>query len=749
MMQVDQTLVQKIKASGLFDEAWYLETYPDVRKSGYDPVVHYVWLGAQLGRDPSPTSTSKARLAALINGQSSLSAAPAEGSRPDRYSNLPTHEAESDNRFEWAWKDSFAIAQGARSPNFAPKAITTVERGVGTPKLVAFYLPQFHPIKENDEWWGNGFTEWTNVSKAIPQFRGHHQPRLPLDLGFYDLRNIDVMRAQIDLAKTNGIDAFCFHYYWFNGQRLLDKPIEAYLNDGGKTLDLPFFLCWANENWTRRWDGSESDILMKQNHSLDDHANVFKDLNRFFADQRYVKIDGKPIIVIYRPAIIENLDELVRIWRQAALDAGLSGIHLVATNSFGFSDPNSIGFDALCEFPPHNVVAAERNHEKIWLNVAHEGRVYDYVEAVDYCVKRLSDLDGKPTACSYYPTVMMGWDNEARKPGRSNIFHGCTPFQFYRWLDAAVSFSQRNHASDAGMVFINAWNEWAEGTYLEPDRQIGHAHLWAVRAVIEDRHLPVKQIESMVERANAMAGSRGTEGAICLHLFYPDLIDELADLIEALRNAGEPLDVLLSISSTWSKETVEKAINKISPKRTFVVQNRGRDVLPFIQVAREARQMGYQYGLKIHSKKSPHVSGGDKWRKSAYSALLSAQRASLAKEIFNTNSRCGIYAPAAMIKSCRDPNTMRDNLDNVARVLAQVGGSANQVDRFVAGTMFWFRLDAMSVMLDERFDADWFGCELGAIDGTMAHAFERTVIYMCELTQHDLVTYSTPVYDPY
>jgi lipopolysaccharide biosynthesis protein len=732
----DQTLfagvseedVAAFRASGQFDESWYLNEYPDVAKTGIDPARHYLWIGRKLGRRPTSVTASIAR------------EMPVSGVGGSAHSNLA---------YETTWHEAFAVAQGARSPNFAPRAITAVQKKAGLPKLVAFYLPQFHPFKENDEWWGRGFTEWTNVSKAVPQYRGHYQPRLPLDLGFYDLRNIEIMREQVELAKLNGIDAFCFHYYWFDGKRLLEKPVENYLADAGRTLDLPYFLCWANENWTRRWDGSEADILMEQSHSLEDHENVFRDLNRFFTDQRYLKIDGKPIVVIYRPGIIKDLEAMVAIWRKAAVAAGFPGIHLVATNSFGFDDPGSIGFDALCEFPPHNVVAAERNNEKLWLNTAHEGRVYAYPEVVDYCTTRLNHLDGTQNAKNYYPTVMTSWDNEARKPGRGNSFDGCTPALLHRWLSECVDFSTRNHKPDQGLVFINAWNEWAEGTYLEPDRWLGHAYLWAVRAILEERQQPDLAVSEIIARANAAGGPRSNDGAICLHLFYPDLIDELGRYIDELRIANEALDLLISIPETWTRENVSRAITRLSPKRMFVTPNRGRDVLPFLTVAREAVRMGYRYGCKVHTKKSPHVRGGDRWRHGLYTSLLSVETARAARDVFLHDTSCGIYAASGMIKSCSDPSTMRDNLDNLDRIFSTLGSSAKGMSQFVAGTMFWFRFDALRMALDERFGSDWFGPELGAIDGTMAHAFERALVHLSSLAGYRLETYGENIFDPY
>ena len=735
--------VEAFRASGAFDQQWYLSEYPDVAKSGMDPARHYLWLGRRLGRRPSPDGGP-----IVYAPPPATTPGTAAPSRPPVPTSPPAHYM-APSIYENAWRDGFAVATGARSPDFAPAAGTPVRKPQGGPRVVAFYLPQFHPIAENDAWWGTGFTEWTNVTKAMPQYRGHHQPRLPLDLGFYDLRNPDVMRAQVALAKTNGVDAFCFHYYWFDGHRLLERPIEAYLADKGATLDLPFCLCWANENWTRRWDGSESDLLMEQSHSLEDHARVFDDLCRYFADPRYLTVDGKPIIVIYRPSIIKDLEAMVDIWRRAAAAAGMPGIHLVATNSFGFSDPGSIGFDALCEFPPHNVVVGAHNADKQWYNPAHEGNLYLYHEVVEFCEQRLARLDGTTDARSYYPTLMMGWDNEARKPGRGNVFDGCTPALFRHWLDTAYDFSARNHAPGQGLVFVNAWNEWAEGTYLEPDRQFGHAYLWAIRSVFEERLGAEPAAEALVAAANRQAGVRRSDGAICLHLFYPDLIDELAGWVNPLASGAEPLDVLLSLPATWGPRDVERALAAIRPVKTILTPNRGRDVLPFMLLGREARQMGYTFGCKVHSKKSPHIAGGAKWRTSIYAALLSADHAREARRVFAAHPRCGVYAADDMVRSCRDASTMRDNLDNLDRIFDVIGGSVRDLDQFVAGTMFWFRFDAMKPFFAGRFDSDWFGPELGAIDGTMAHSFERMMVHFAKISGYDLMTFAGRIDDPY
>ncbi len=720
--------VRDFRASGAFDEQWYLAEYPDVALTGLDPALHYLWLGMRLGRKPAPPHDAP--------GQSIVPAADPVPSGNERL-------------YEKAWQSGFAVACGERSPHFAPRAVSQVEVPPKTPTMIAFYLPQFHPFKENDEWWGKGFTEWTNVTKAVPQFEGHYQPRLPLDLGFYDLRSVEAMRSQVELAKLYGIGAFCFHYYWFDGKRLLERPIENYLADGGETLTLPFCLCWANENWTRRWDGAESDVLMQQSHSLEDHARVFDDLCRYFKDSRYLTLDGKPIIVVYRPGIINDLDKMVAIWREAAKASGFPDIHLVATNSFGFSDHQSIGFDALCEFPPHNVSAINKHDSRNWYNPDHEGYVFMYSDIADFCVDRMNSLNTTEQAKTYYPTIMTGWDNEARKPGRGHVFHDCTPPKFHLWLDAAMHFAANNHDAGDGLVFINAWNEWAEGTYLEPDRKFGHAYLWAVRAVLEERLQTDPEIESYVARANAAAGDRTSDGAICLHLFYPELIDEVAGLIRPLAEAGVHLDLLLSVPRTWAAGDVQRAIETLAPRRTLLVKNRGRDVFAFLEAAREAHRMGYVYGCKIHSKKSPHIAGGERWRASIYDALLAPDRAAAATELFRQQTRCGLYAPQNMIWSCQEAEAMGENRENVNMLLGAIGADAGTVDRFVAGTMFWFRLDALRTALDPRFDANWFGPELGATDGTMAHAFERSFVPIIESNGYELSTFDAKIFDPH
>ncbi len=223
----------------------------------------------------------------------------------------------------------------------------------GRTRAIAFYLPQFHPIPENDQWWGKGFTEWTNVIKARPLFKNHYQPHLPADLGFYDLRLPETRKAQADLARQHGIHGFCYYHYWFNGKRLLERPLDEVLTSGQP--DFPFCICWANENWTRRWNGEDQDILIKQTYSSEDDLNHIRTLIPYFRDHRYIKVNGRPLILIYRVSSLPHPAQTAAIWRREAIRAGFPDLYLCTVVSLGTLDfdPASIGFDSAVDFPPN------------------------------------------------------------------------------------------------------------------------------------------------------------------------------------------------------------------------------------------------------------------------------------------------------------------------------------------------------------------------------------------------------------
>jgi lipopolysaccharide biosynthesis protein len=354
------------------------------------------------------------------------------------------------------------------------------------PRLIAFNLPQFHPIPENDEWWGKGFTEWTNVVKAKPLFKGHYQPHLPADLGFYDLRLPEAREAQAALAKEYGIHGFCYYHYWFNGKRLLERPVNDICASGKP--DYPFCLCWANENWTRVWDGGENEILMQEVYSESDDLNHIRTLIPIFQDRRYIQIDGKPLFLVYRANRLPSPLQTTEIWRREAVKAGIKGLYLVRVESFPdeSGNPLELGFDAALEFQPREaLLQGLRKFRGHWWERHRLGtgnRTY-----ANHAIFPYADLVNRSIAMELPPypfirCVCPGWDNTARRKRGNRILQGSTPEEYQRWLTHTIRQAASgcsNTTADQSIVFINAWNEWGEGNHLEPCQKWGRSYLEA------------------------------------------------------------------------------------------------------------------------------------------------------------------------------------------------------------------------------------------------------------------------------
>jgi ADP-heptose:LPS heptosyltransferase/SAM-dependent methyltransferase/tetratricopeptide (TPR) repeat protein len=350
------------------------------------------------------------------------------------------------------------------------------ERPMPAARLVAFYLPQFHPIPENDQWWGKGFTEWTNVAKARPRFDGHDQPQIPGDLGFYDLRLSEAREQQAQLAREAGIEGFCYWHYWFNGKRLLDLPYEQMVGSGKP--DFPFCLAWANENWTRRWDGHDQEVLQPQTYGgeADDRAH-FQYLLRGFRDSRYIRVDGKPLFLVYRPAGLPDAARTTTLWRRLAAEAGLPGLYLMAIRT-GFDrhagESTLEEFDAVLRFQPGFSAAMIRGADHRFLP---DLVVLQYADAARAMEHESAEV-GRDERL--YATVVPGWDNTPRRRTNAIVLHGRTPEAYEGWLRKEIDRVQ-DRDPDHRLVFLNAWNEWAEGNHLEPDQESGHAYLDATR----------------------------------------------------------------------------------------------------------------------------------------------------------------------------------------------------------------------------------------------------------------------------
>jgi hypothetical protein len=366
-------------------------------------------------------------------------------------------------------------------------------------RLIAFYLPQFHAIPENDEWWGEGFTEWTNVTKALPRFEGHYQPRLPGALGFYDLSRAEMLRRQADMARAYGISGFCFHHYWFAGRRLLERPLGNLL--ANKDIALPFCVNWANENWSRRWDGSEQSILIAQQHSPEDDFAFARSLEPLFDDPRYIRIGGRPLLMLYRPSLLPDAAATVARWREHFERRG-DRPFIVMPQVFDEADPRPYGMDGAAGFPPHR---SRRN-----VPLIGPGRLFDpgyRAEVRSFDAIARESIAYRPAGFRLFPGVCPGWDNEARSPGRGQALIGSSPAKYGAWIEAATRWIAAAAPEEERLVFVNAWNEWAEGTYLEPDRHYGYAYLAAgARALARIAADPAGEADLGVLEAGGRAG---------------------------------------------------------------------------------------------------------------------------------------------------------------------------------------------------------------------------------------------------
>lgn len=356
---------------------------------------------------------------------------------------------------------------------------------------IAIHLPQFHPIPENDKWWGTGFTEWTNVTRAKPLFKSHYQPQLPADLGYYDLRLPEARLAQAELAAQYGIYGFCYYHYWFNGKKLLERPIEEILRSGKP--DFPYMLCWANENWTRRWDGASNEVLLKQEYSEKDDVEHFKYLIPFFNDPRYIKINNKPVFVIYRPYLIDDPTLVASRWRKIAKDFNIELYlcHMVFGKRAGWENL-LMGFDAAIDFEPFGIRRLHKNKSELMKVFHFFNKVFNYLKSksihrkIYSCIpysslyQNLQDL--QTFNFKIFPGVTPGWDNTPRLKKNIVMLDGSTPEKFEKWL-RVVKNGFEPYSEEENLIFINAWNEWAEGNHLEPCLRWGRSYLNAVKRV--------------------------------------------------------------------------------------------------------------------------------------------------------------------------------------------------------------------------------------------------------------------------
>jgi GT2 family glycosyltransferase len=443
----------------LFDAKYYRNNYLKDVSGWVDPVQHYLAVGWQLGYRPNSTFDPRF----YLHVHRDVAEAHQE----------PFSHYVRSGRAEQRITTAEALSFEVRQPEFEiprePASVATPTRS--DIKAIAFYLPQFHTIPQNDLWWGKGFTEWTNVRRGTSNFEGHYQPHVPAGLGYYDLSGEGVLEKQAELARAAGLHGFCFYYYWFGGEVLLDLPVKRMLETGKP--DFPFCICWANENWTRRWDGKETDILIAQRHSAEDDFAFIKHIENILRSDNYIRVSGNPLLLVYRPSLLPDAKATLQRWRTHFREAGLGELHLVMVQSFseGIS-PADYGFNAAVQFPPHlpslpvtPLIPGKASH--------FTGYIYDYDEVHRRAIGQLCS----PSSSIVYPGVMPSWDNTARQGGASSIWVNSSPEAYSEWLAEAANLARAQLPAAERFVFINAWNEWAEGCHLEPDERFGFAWL--------------------------------------------------------------------------------------------------------------------------------------------------------------------------------------------------------------------------------------------------------------------------------
>jgi glycosyltransferase involved in cell wall biosynthesis len=484
-----------IRDSRLLDAEWYFQRYPEARWGRPDPVLHYLTRGADWGYDPNPFFETRwyadQNADVFAGGLNPLIHYLQVGWKEGREPCLNFHprlylQANPDVAAAGLEPLTHYLCHGMKEGRELEPATLRAfghepedTSGWLPPdvRLIAFYLPQFHSIPENDAWWGKGFTDWTNVRRGRACFRGHYQPHVPhSSIGYYDLTDESVLVRQAEMARRFGIYGFCFHYYWFGGKRLLEMPVERLLRTGRP--DFPFCLCWANENWTRRWDGMESEVLIAQKHSPADDEHFIREVLRAMRDRRYIQVNGRPLLIVYRPMLLPDPTATFSRWREVCRAEGVGEIFLAAPRMFGVSDPRPLGLDAAIQFPPHDCEGKPLPKEEHGAAPDFQGYLYDYRQTrKDQQARRIRDY-------RLFRGIIPSWDNTPRRQNRGTVFVNSSPQEYSSWLALLIRETRWQYEGEERLVFINAWNEWAEGCHLEPDERYGFAWLNATRRAL-------------------------------------------------------------------------------------------------------------------------------------------------------------------------------------------------------------------------------------------------------------------------
>lgn len=371
-------------------------------------------------------------------------------------------------------------------------------------KIICFYFPQFHPIEENNKYWGEGFTDWEFVKKAKPLFAGHYQPRVPKNQKYYNPTDMDVLKWQVDLAINAGVHGFCFYHYWFDGKLLLEKPLENFLSN--KDLDLNFCLSWANPTWTKSWVGRDYIVIQKQNYISDKNLweKHFYYLKQFWDDERYIKINNKPIFIFYQPETIKHLSEMLLFWNSLCEKNKMDGIYYIVTKSYPYKLKNEVDklIDAVMKFQPREAYNSPTFKNKSFFAARFfqtlrkmPEPIWNILSMIFYSISRYEKINydsiwehivsNADEFTEDKKTILQGafvdWDNTARYGSRAKIFYGASPEKFYYWMQKLIE-TIKSHKNN--IIFLDSWNEWSEGAYLEPDEKYNHAYLDVIKKLL-------------------------------------------------------------------------------------------------------------------------------------------------------------------------------------------------------------------------------------------------------------------------
>lgn len=481
------------------------------------------------------------------------------------------------------------------------------------PKLIAFYLPQYHPFPENDKAWGKGFTEWTNVAIGKPRFVGHQQPVLPSALGFYDLRVDQTIKDQIDLAKQHGVYGFCFYYYWFSGKKIMDTPLNSFL--GHKEWDFNFTICWANENWTKRWDGRDQDVIIGQKYKKDDPLKFIEDVAPILNDKRYIHKDGRPVLVVYRASELKQPMEYVRVWRRYFKEKYNKELYLVSSMGFEIGNPKDYGFDTGIDFAPQTTLFKEDSFPNNTFPYVKDGiKLIDQKFNGSIVSYRDIALNSKINNYFDFPVIKSippSWDNDARKKGAGFIMHASNPDLYGAWLDSVLNQDFDTLKHDKSFIFINAWNEWAEGAVLEPSMHLGYANLNRTTEVIAKysknpnnlTNFPMYGYKKLTKQNNI---------ACYVHIGDSLTASEISKIVQCATSVN--YDIYITAISKY-EEVLNNLMNESKDIFGRIVPNRGGGTLPFIHMMRKCKLEDYRTIIKIDASKG--------WSKTHLEKLIS------------------------------------------------------------------------------------------------------------------------------